>query len=200
MLLLIPLRFKQTIRNHILCGHRRPWLRPPRRRRRCCRSPSPKSVLIRFSLFDWLYELFSFWQISFASKVAAAQVLGCSGGQKERDENQSRRHSDEIGSGPDHRVGAWKNIKKWKITIFGGEPWSCGYGRQLMFKRSWVQIPAPYSEWTWHFFTLICYKNCIICLKRPKINKKEGWSIFKKITIFMGSDVEILQTKYKKFQ
>ena len=120
MLLLIPLRFKQTIRNHILCGHRRPWLRPPRRRRRCCRSPSPKSVLIRFSLFDWLYELFSFWQISFASKVAAAQVLGCSGGQKERDENQSRRHSDEIGSGPDHRVGAWKNIKKWKITIFGG--------------------------------------------------------------------------------
>ena len=23
-----------------------------------------------------------------------------------------------------------------------------------------------------HFFTLICCKNCIVCLKRPKINKK----------------------------
>ena len=23
-----------------------------------------------------------------------------------------------------------------------------------------------------HFFALICCKNCIICLKRPKINKK----------------------------
>ena len=25
-----------------------------------------------------------------------------------------------------------------------------------------------------HFFTLICYKNCIVCLKRPKINEKEA--------------------------
>ena len=25
-----------------------------------------------------------------------------------------------------------------------------------------------------HFFTLICCKNCIACLKRPKINKKEA--------------------------
>ena len=25
-----------------------------------------------------------------------------------------------------------------------------------------------------HFFTLICCKNCIVCLKRPKINKKEA--------------------------
>ena len=24
------------------------------------------------------------------------------------------------------------------------------------------------------FFTLICCKNCIVCLKRPKINKKEA--------------------------
>ena len=28
------------------------------------------------------------------------------------------------------------------------------------------------------FFTLISYKNCIVCLKRPKINKKgQGWPI-----------------------
>ena len=25
-----------------------------------------------------------------------------------------------------------------------------------------------------HFFTLICCKNCIVCLKRPKINEKES--------------------------
>ena len=25
-----------------------------------------------------------------------------------------------------------------------------------------------------HFFALICCKHCIVCLKRPKINEKEG--------------------------
>ena len=25
-----------------------------------------------------------------------------------------------------------------------------------------------------HFFTFICCKNCIVCLKRPKINEKEA--------------------------
>ena len=25
------------------------------------------------------------------------------------------------------------------------------------------------------FFTFICCKNCLVCLKRPKINKKEAW-------------------------
>ena len=25
-----------------------------------------------------------------------------------------------------------------------------------------------------HFFTYICCKNCNVCLKRPKINKKEA--------------------------
>ena len=30
-------------------------------------------------------------------------------------------------------------------------------------------------------FTLICYKNCIVCLKRPKINEKDaGVDPFKK--------------------
>ena len=33
------------------------------------------------------------------------------------------------------------------------------------------------------FFTFICCKNCIVCLKRPKINKKEAGvgPIFKKL-------------------
>ena len=57
----------------------------------------------------------------------------------------------------------------------GREPWSSGYGRWLMIERLWVWIPAPYTGWNWHFFTLICYKNCIdVCLKRPKINEKEA--------------------------
>ena len=43
--------------------------------------------------------------------------------------------------------------------------WSCGYG----FERSWVRIPGPYTGWTiGHFFTLICCKKYIVCLKRPK--------------------------------
>ena len=42
-----------------------------------------------------------------------------------------------------------------------------------MIERSWVRIPAPYTGWNWHFFILICCKNCIdVCLKRPKINEK----------------------------
>ena len=40
-----------------------------------------------------------------------------------------------------------------------------------MVERSWVRIPAPYSGWTCHFFTLICGKNCTVCLKDPKKEK-----------------------------
>ena len=41
-----------------------------------------------------------------------------------------------------------------------------------MFQRLWVRIPAPYTGWT--FFTFICCKNCIVCLKRQKFNEKEA--------------------------
>ena len=34
------------------------------------------------------------------------------------------------------------------IRKLRGEPWSSGYGWRLMFKRSWVRIPAPYTGWT----------------------------------------------------
>ena len=30
----------------------------------------------------------------------------------------------------------------------GREPWSSGYGSRLIFQRSWVRIPALYTEWT----------------------------------------------------
>jgi len=49
----------------------------------------------------------------------------------------------------------------------------------IISKRSWVRIQAPYIGWS--FFTLIWYKNCIVCLKRLKINEKEpGVGPFKK--------------------
>ena len=55
----------------------------------------------------------------------------------------------------------------------GREPWSSGYGKRLTFQRMWVQILALHTAWT--FFTYICCKNCNdVCLKRPKINKKEA--------------------------
>ena len=41
-----------------------------------------------------------------------------------------------------------------------------------MFKRLWIQIPAPDTGRT--FFTLFCFKNCVICLNRPKINYREA--------------------------
>ena len=44
-------------------------------------------------------------------------------------------------------------------SIQGRESWSSGYGRRLIFWRSRVRIPAPYTGWTWHFFTLICCKR-----------------------------------------
>ena len=52
-------------------------------------------------------------------------------------------------------------------SLQGREPRSSGYGRKLMFRRSWVWIPALYTEWTF-FHILICCKNCNVCLRRRK--------------------------------
>ena len=37
---------------------------------------------------------------------------------------------------------------------------------------SWVRIPEQDTGWT--FFTLICCKICIVCTKRPNVNRKEA--------------------------
>ena len=46
-----------------------------------------------------------------------------------------------------------------------------------------------------HFFTNICCKNCNVCLKRPKINKKRGrgWPIFlkNKKSLFIEQNKEL---------
>ena len=41
-----------------------------------------------------------------------------------------------------------------------------GYGRRLMYWRSWIRIPALFTGWT--FFTYFCCKNCNVCLQRRK--------------------------------
>ena len=73
-------------------------------------------------------------------------------------------------------------ITKVNNERVGRKPWSSGYGRRLMFWRSWIWIPVPYTGWTWHFSTLICCKNCIVCLKKTKNKRKRGrgWPIFYK--------------------
>ena len=42
--------------------------------------------------------------------------------------------------------------------IQGQEPWSSGYGRRLEFQRSWVQILAPYTRWTFFHKYLFAVK------------------------------------------
>ena len=61
-----------------------------------------------------------------------------------------------------------------KNEILGWASWPCGNARWLMFKRSPVRIPTPYTSLT--FFTFICCKNCNVCLKRQNKRKRgQGW-------------------------
>ena len=65
-----------------------------------------------------------------------------------------------------------KRGTKWAELVTGGGgklegPWSSGYGRRLMFVRSWVWIPAPYTGYSWHF------SHCIVCLLEKTENKQK---------------------------
>ena len=53
------------------------------------------------------------------------------------------------------------------------EPWSSDHGRRLMFKRLRVK-ESQHWLLDGHFFTRICCKNCIVCLKRAKIYEKDA--------------------------
>ena len=69
-------------------------------------------------------------------------------------------------------------LESTRMTIFyfSGRPGlvvmgdnSCSKGRG--FESQWY----CHTGWTFlTFFTLICCKNCIVCLKRPKMNEKEA--------------------------
>ena len=107
-------------------------------------------------------------------------------------------------------ITQFKHIRNLRDLIFQAsrrEPWSSGYGRRLRFQRLWVRILAPFTGWTWHFFTLICCKNCNdVCFKRPKINEKEaGVGQLKKLFQvwnqwlggkFLGLQLQPKMTKY----
>ena len=63
----------------------------------------------------------------------------------------------------------------------GREPWSCGYGRRLMFERLWVRIPAPYGQDIFsHWFVV---KIVLFVWKDEKFTKKwPGLAHLKKLT------------------
>ena len=49
----------------------------------------------------------------------------------------------------------WQKLWEISLCCWGWEPWSSGYGKRLMFRRSWVQIPAPYTGWTFFHIKLL---------------------------------------------
>ena len=59
---------------------------------------------------------------------------------------------------------------------------SSGYGRRLMFQRSWVRILAVYNGWTWHFFTMIWCQKLYSLFEKTENKRKRGrdWTILKK--------------------
>ena len=61
----------------------------------------------------------------------------------------------------------------------GQEPWSSGYGRRLNSWRSWVQIPGPYTGWTF-FHTYIYCKIVMFVWKDGNKLKEAGDCPFKK--------------------
>ena len=76
---------------------------------------------------------------------------------------------------PRHPNGADSDVQT--LSVFGREPWSSGYG---LLKGCGFKSQSRILDG--HFFPLICSINCIVCLKSPKINKKEAGvgPIFKK--------------------
>ena len=77
-------------------------------------------------------------------------------------------------------------------NIHGRKPWSGGCGR-LKFRGSWVQIPAPFTGWT--FFIFICCINCDVCLKRRKPNKKRPGMAH----VFLKKKQILLQVQLRRY-
>ena len=52
---------------------------------------------------------------------------------------------------------------------------SSGYGRRLMFRRLWVQIPGLYTGWPWHFFHIFfVVKNNNDVFQKTENKQKEA--------------------------
>ena len=59
-----------------------------------------------------------------------------------------------------------------KRAILGGSPALVVFGDDSCSKGHGFESQRHILDR--HFFTLICCKICIVCLKRPKINEKEA--------------------------
>ena len=77
-------------------------------------------------------------------------------------------------------------------SLWGREPWSSGYGKRLVFRRSWVRILTLYTGWT--FFTFICCKNCDVCLKKRK--KRPRIAHLKNIYLYMDVMLHVINRWY----
>ena len=64
----------------------------------------------------------------------------------------------------------------------GREPWSSGYGRRLMFQRLGVQIPAPYTGWTFSHLFVVKIEKCV-WKDENKWKRGRGWPVLKKETL-----------------
>ena len=69
--------------------------------------------------------------------------------------------------------GRFKNkTVELKLLESGGTPCPVVMGGDSCLKGRGYKSRMPYTGWT--FFTLICCKNCIVFLKRPKMSNKEA--------------------------
>ena len=62
----------------------------------------------------------------------------------------------------------WTTVQTVKSYDIGRDSYSSGYGRWLMFERSWVLIPVQYTGWTWHFSHLFVVKIVSLLWKYRK--------------------------------
>ena len=76
----------------------------------------------------------------------------------------------------------------WKTVVMGRD--SCSEGRGF---------ESRYRILDGHFFTYICCKNCIVCLKRPKMNEKVAGvgPFLKKDEIVISCKKGLNQTSFK---
>ena len=153
--------------------------------------------------WDWVWHFFKsrFQKLPFPSKMCVRVCLPLTSIQNQRvfifywlnefpewDRPPNEKYAIDFNwTFPDRDIFKWSNVES--DYSVGRKPWSSGYGRRLMFEMSRVWISMQYTGWEWHFFIWICCKKCIVCLKRPKINKKEAVvGPFLKFFVVIGGD------------
>ena len=80
-------------------------------------------------------------------------------------------------------------MHRGRLEMVGGSP-----GLVVKGGDSYQKFESRCRILDGHFFTLICFKNCDVCLKRPKINKieAEDGPFFK-----IGNGVENMEKRCK---